>query len=106
MTLRSAEELYADHSFHHSSAGGRRADVLRLVEKAQRNALEAAAKAMCWACDEGIPLDQRNKNAQAATVHVADARGFRVRCNAQPIHKLIPTDPAPAGNERMKGGGR
>lgn len=61
-----------------------------------RNALEAAARAVCWACAEGMPLDHRHKNQQAATVHVQDTRGYRVRCNAQPIRKLIPKDPPPA----------
>ncbi len=94
MKLIPAEELYAEHSFHHSSVGGRRADVLRLVEKAQRNALEAAAKAVCLACRQDTPHDQRIKFG--FMVHVIDAHGDRYRCTAQPIWELIPKDPAPA----------
>lgn len=87
--LITAEELVDEHPFIHSSSGGKRADRIRLVQKAQRNTLEAAAKAVCGACDRfGKPMR-----------HAYNGKWLHSsgECCAAAVWELIPTDPAPAG---------
>ncbi len=68
----------------------RRKSCLAEIQAFQRNALEAAAKAVCPWCSSG---EKRTHDADRGWLHpTAD-------CAADEIWDLIPVDPAPAGTE-------
>lgn len=71
-----------------------RATIAARYRACQRNTLEAAAKAVCPYCEYGSPMD------------VDDWLGYhklkhgRACCQAMMVKKLIPKEPAPAGQEQ------
>lgn len=73
-------------------------ELAEVQRNATQHALEAAAKAVCFGCNEEWPMSEREWTGY----HVKDDR--RLHCNALAIKVLIPKDPAPAGN-KTKGGG-
>lgn len=66
-------------------------------DRGQRNALEAAAKAVCFRCAHGWPVEPRNEPGDGrAVIHRAQG-GFEA-CKAWAIHDLLNgLNPAPAG---------
>ena len=97
MFLSAAEEAYKSDEF--------RRETVHLVGKTvaardahiKRNALETAAKAVCFGCKEAWPMCER----EWTEYHTKDGR--RLHCNALTIKKLIPETPAPAGKETNNG---
>lgn len=62
-----------------------------LIRDVQRDALEAAAKAQCWNCQQGYAVD---RSTSTVWRHMIGA--LSVPCEATEIYDLIPKDPAPA----------
>jgi hypothetical protein len=90
-------ELLTD--WDHRREGSSRGTELDVLRDIQRNALEAAAKAVCTGCEHGEPLD-----AVPWSEYHKSSTG-RLRCAALRIKRLIPGNPAPAGTV-TKGGGQ
>jgi hypothetical protein len=61
------------------------------IRDIQRNALEAAAKAVCWNCRQGYAVNQL-----MSTVWRHQIGALSVPCEATEIWDLIPNDPPPA----------
>ncbi len=73
-----------------------RKDMAHAVRDIQRNFGEAAAKAVCWYCHEGVPIFKDGGYRR----HGKDEYSAFGTCEAANIVKMLEAlDPAPAGNE-------
>jgi hypothetical protein len=74
------------------------------VAEIQRNALAAAAKAVCLGCADGPPRfwDRWHDGGRGCWCHKLDADGLGAACKAVEIWKLIPQNPAPARKDEQK----
>lgn len=73
-------------------------DTIAWIRDVQRNALEAAAAAVCPQCKIGVPRDYE---AHRGLVHLANGRNWT--CLADGIWTLLAMNPAPAGQETDDG---
>ncbi len=68
------------------------------IAEVQRNALEAAAKAVCWNCRQGYAVDRSTSTVWRHTIGA-----LSVPCEATEIYDIIPENPAPT-IEHHRGG--